>query len=518
MNKKAEVAVMARSSALIIVAATLGLVTACASLPTDYPPAPHSTSLEPDPSTKLGGIAAGYARDHGEDVSGYAAVDRNGDGLRWRLAMVDSAERTLDMLYYLWYGDAGGLLLLEHVIDAAERGVRVRIVVDDTLFIKGKKGLADLDANPNIEIRIFNPWASTGVGRAFETVGRMKKLNHRMHNKLLIADGWMTILGGRNVGDHYFGLAHRYNFHDLDVIAIGHEATEASEIFDHFWNSDRVMPASAFVDDPSWKEIDEVRGEAMQRLRDSGDLVDFPFERRDWTDDLAVLADRMSPGTSTVEFDRLSPEGPAPTVDGAVRLAEVVEQARFEVLIVNAYIIPGERMMEILNDATERGVRVRMLTNSLASNDVPAVTAKYKKYRKPLLEAGVELYEFAAHPEIQPGIVDTAPVHSKFAGLHTKMAVVDREIVYIGSLNLDPRSIRINTEMGMIVTSRGLAEEVAAIAERDMEPSNSWRVQLDDDGKLFWESSEGIVKRQPAQSCWQRIQMWFFGIVPEGQL
>jgi putative cardiolipin synthase len=226
----------------------------------------------------------------------------------------------------------------------------------------------------------------------------------------------------------------------------------------------------------------------------------------------------MSPGTSTVEFDRVLPDSAAPTQDGVVELVGIVEQAEREVLILNAYIIPGEQMMQILREAVGRGVRVRALTNSLASNDVPAVTAKYKKYRKPLLEAGVELYEFRAHPEIQRGVVDTAPVEAGFAGLHTKAVVVDRETVYVGSLNLDPRSIQLNTEMGMVVTSPGLAEEVAAIAERDMAPTNSWRVLLDENGELFWESVEGIVKKQPAQSSWQRIQMWFFGIAPEGQL
>jgi len=187
------------------------------------------------------------------------------------------------------------------------------------------------------------------------------------------------------------------------------------------------MPASAFVDDPSWERINAMRAENLQRLRGAEDLVDFPIERRDWSNELETLVGRMSPGNSTVEFDRLLPETAAPTQDAVLRLAEIVERAQHEVLIVNAYIIPGERMLEILRGATERGVRVRMLTNSLASNDVPAVTAKYKKYRKPLLEAGVELFEFRAHPEIQPGIIDTAPVVAKFAGLHTKMAVIDRE-------------------------------------------------------------------------------------------
>ena len=374
------------------------LSAACASLPTDYPPPPHSVTLEPDPTTSLGRLASDFAGREGDGVSGFAAVDANGDGLRWRLAMVDTAERSLDMLYYLWYDDLGGLLMLEHVIEAAERGVRVRIVVDDALFLDGKQGLANLDAHLNMEIRVFNPWASKSVARAFETVGRMKKLNHRMHNKLLIADGHMAILGGRNIGDHYFGLHHKYNFHDLDIVVLGDEAAESSVIFDHFWNSEQVMPASAFVDESSWENLEGERTKELEGLRNAEELAEFPLERSDWSDELSTLVEEMSPGTSTEEYDRVHPDTAAPTQDGVARLAELVEQAQHEVLIVNAYIIPGEQMMTILGDAVERGVRVRALTNSLASNDVPAVTAKYKKYRKPLLEAGVELYEFRRPP------------------------------------------------------------------------------------------------------------------------
>jgi len=494
------------------------LATACASLPSDYPPPPHAVALAPDPTTVLGRHVADFAARHGSDVSGYAPIDLNSDGLRWRLALIDSAERSLDLLYYLWYSDPGGLVVLEHVIEAADRGVRVRAVVDDTLFLKGKSSLAALSAHPKIEIRVFNPWASKGAARAFETVARAKKLNRRMHDKLLIADNQMAILGGRNIGDHYFGLHHRYNFHDLDMVVIGDAAEESSEIFDHFWNSDRVIPATAFVKEVSWETIAAERNEELGRLRDIDELEGFPITRRDWTEELASLVERMSPGTSTLEFDKLVGENDEHAYDAVLGLAELVDQARSEVLIINAYVIPGERMMEIFRSAEERGVRVRVLTNSLASNDVPAVTAKYKKYRKPLIEAGVELYEFSAHPEIQAGIVDTDPVEARFAGLHTKALVVDRKYVYIGSLNLDPRSIRLNTEMGMIVTSSALAEEVAAIAERDMSPVNSWSVRLDEDGDLLWESAEETVTRQPAQSGWQRVQAWFFKIVPESQL
>ena len=509
---------MAREMPIWIVAAMLGIVAACASLPTDYPPAPPSVALEPDPGSTLGRLATEFSSRHDTGLSGYAPVDLNSDGLRWRLALIDSAEQSIDMLYYLWYDDPSGLVLLEHVNEAADRGVRVRSVVDDTLFLKGKSSLASLSAHPNIEIRVFNPWASTGAARVAETAVRAKKLNRRMHDKLLIADNQAAILGGRNIGAHYFGLHHKYNFHDLDMVVIGDAAAESSEIFDHFWNSDRVIPATAFVEEVSWETIAEERKEGLAELQATDELAGFPVTRRDWTEELAVLVDRMSPGTSTLEYDRLIDETDEHTFDAVLGLVDLVEQAQREVLIVNAYIIPGERMMEIFRNAADRGVRVRVLTNSLASNDVPAVTAKYKKYRKPLIEAGVELYEFSAHPEIQAGIVDTDPVKAKFAGLHTKALVVDRESVYIGSLNLDPRSIRLNTEMGMIVTSPALAEEVAAIAERDMAPANSWRVRLDENGKLLWESAEGTVTRQPAQSGWQRVQAWFFKIVPEGQL
>jgi putative cardiolipin synthase len=494
------------------------LATACASLPSDYPPPPHAVALAPDPTTVLGRHVADFAARHGSDVSGYAPIDLNSDGLRWRLALIDSAERSVDLLYYVWYSDPSGLVVLEHVIEAAERGVRVRVVVDDTLFLKGKSSLAALSAHPNIEIRVFNPWASTGASRVFETVARAKMLNRRMHDKLIIADNQAAILGGRNIGDHYFGLHHRYNFHDLDMVVIGDAAAESSEIFDHFWNSDRVIPATAFVKEVSWETIAEERKEGLAELQATDELAGFAVTRRDWAEELASLVDRMSPGTSTLEYDKLVDENDEHAYDAVLGLAELVGQAEREVLIVNAYIIPGERMMEIFRSAEERGVRVRVLTNSLASNDVPAVTAKYKKYRKPLIEAGVELYEFRAHPEIQAGVVDTEPVQAKFAGLHTKALVVDREYVYIGSLNLDPRSIRLNTEMGMIVTSPALAEEVAAIAERDMAPANSWRVRLDENGKLLWESDAGVVTRQPAQSAWQRVQAWFFKIAPEGQL
>ena len=496
----------------------LVLCAACASLPTDYPTPEPSTALEPDPSTRLGRFETEFTRRHGPEASGFESIDANGDGLWWRLALVDTAERSLDIQYYLWHDDDSGLLLLEHVIAAAERGVRVRVLVDDFLFMGGKQNLANLEAHPNIEIRVFNPWAEKGIGARMEYLARFKRLNHRMHNKLLVADSQMAILGGRNVGDHYFGLAEGYNFHDLDMVVAGAAARQSAEIFDHFWNSDWVIPATAFVEVASWDESAALADPTQERLRAAEGLQRFPIEPRQWEAELAELLDLMSPGTSTVGFDRVLPDSEVPTQDGFEAFAAVAGSAENEILIANAYIIPDNEMIAAIQETTARGVKIRILTNSLASQDVPAVNSKYKNWREPMLEAGVELFEFQEDPAIRPTIVDQPPTESEFSALHTKAMVVDRRWVYIGSLNLDPRSIKINTEMGMIVTSAEFAEEVARIIERDMEPANSWRVHLDEEGELYWESDEGIVHRQPARSGWQRIEGWFLGLTPRDQL
>ena len=491
---------------------------ACASLPTDYPAPEPSKALEPDPTTRLGQFEAEIARRHGSEVSGFEMIDANGDGLLWRLALVDTAEKSLDLQYYLWQDDDGGLLLLEHVVAAAERGVRVRALVDDFLFMGGKQNLANLEAHPQIEIRVFNPWAEKGAGSKVEYVARFKRLNHRMHNKLLVTDNQMAILGGRNVGDEYFGLGDEYNFRDLDVIVAGPAARQSSEIFDHFWNSEWVIPATAFVDEAWWEESAALEGPTLERLRASEDLEPFPIEPRDWEEELTDLLERMSSGTSAVGFDRVLPGTRIPTQDGFEAFAAVADTAQREILVINPYIIPDDEMMEAVRETTARGVRIRVLTNSLASQDVPVINSKYKKYRKPLVEAGVELYEFDDDPAIQFTVVDAPPNRSEFSALHAKAMVVDRQRVFIGSLNLDPRSIKINTEMGMIIDSPDFAEKLATLLERDMKSTNSWRVLLDEEGELYWESDEGIVRRQPARSGWQRFESWFLGLAPKDQL
>jgi len=463
-------------------------------------------------------IRAGY----GLQASGFKLIDRNEDGLRWRLALIDSARHSIDVQYYLWYGDAAGRLLAKRLLDAADRGVKVRMLVDDlnTLFSDaGTVALRDktaalMDAHPNLELRLFNPWSNREIaGRVGEGMTEMQRLNQRMHNKAMIIDNRATILGGRNIGDEYMGLHPAFNFHDLDVLGIGPVARQTSAVFDAFWNSDWVMPVSALKIQVSPDEQAEALAKLVERITEAQSLTRFPIEPQSWSAELASLHGTLHIGTSRVVSDL-----PTPGAIEQVMLEQIhslLGGAHQELLIINAYIIPAERGITALRTLKQRGVTMRILTNSLASHDVPAVNSHYKKWRKPILEAGAELYEIRHDAAIQPLVSDTPPTHAKFMGLHSKAMVVDGEKVYIGSMNFDPRSAIYNTEMGVFVESKGLADALAKLIERDIQPVNSWQVKLDDDGELHWVNDKENVTSQPARNWWQRVQDFFFGAVPK---
>jgi putative cardiolipin synthase len=499
------------------------LLSACATTPIELPDRPPAQSaLAPQPGDAFEQIETEIAARHGPASSGFALLDRNEDALRWRLALIDAARYSLDLQYYLWYGDATGKVMTKHVLDAADRGVRVRIIVDDintmisdaATVMQRDSRAALLDAHPNIELRLYNAWRNRAIAdRVGEALSEMERLNQRMHNKALIVDNRAAIVGGRNLGDDYMGLHEAFNFHDLDVLGIGPVARQVSEVFDTFWNSAWVLPVAALGIEPSQQDKDAALAHLNEALAGLDVLERFPLEREDPTDAIAALAGRLHVGTSRMFTD-------LPTDDTIQRemihlIYGLLDTAEREVLITNAYIIPGERAIDNLARLGERGVAVRILTNSLASHDVPAVNSHYKKSRKPLIRAGADLYEMRHDAAIKPLVADTPPTVSEFMGLHTKAVVVDRERAYIGSMNFDPRSAAINTEMGIVIESPSLSVELAELMERDMQPANSWHVQLDEDGKLYWESSDAVVTRQPARSFWQRVQDVFFMMFPE---
>jgi putative cardiolipin synthase len=346
-------------------------------------------------------------------------------------------------------------------------------------------------------------------------VARMERLNTRMHSKLVIADGHAAIVGGRNIGDHYFGLHETYNFHDTDLLGIGNLALQANGMFDMFWNSKWVAPGSALSTSARRGTAREQLEAVQKSIREAPQLAAFPREPVDWTAELNALAPTLRPGRSKLVYDETEDEQINQRM--ASNMFNFYNIAEKELLIQNAYIIPGDEAIDFLESKVSQGVRVRIMTNSLASHDVPAVNSHYEPYRDDILRAGAELWEFRPDPAIKSSVVDVPPVESGFSGLHSKCAVADRRYVFIGSMNMDPRSRNINTEMGAMIDSPELAEDLAKILERNMSGANAWNVRMDGKGKLTWHSDDEVLDKQPARDGMQRVMNVLMKVGPKDQ-
>jgi putative cardiolipin synthase len=483
----------------------------------DVRPLAESFAEPPATAGILADIALGIQREHGEEYSGFKVLDSSHDGLFWRLALIDSATTSLDIQTYLWYPDHSGRLIMERAIRASQRGVKVRMIVDDLILQGHDQLIANLHAAPNIEFRIFNPWGSREslLDRAGEMLAEMERLNTRMHDKLMIVDGRAAVVGGRNIGDHYFGLHELYNFHDTDLLGIGHIADQSNGMFDMFWNSEWVAPADALSTEPDREIARQQRASIQQAIAESDRLESFTTEPQDWTAELEELQGELRIGRSKLVYDEATAEQISQNM--AASMFNFYSIAKEELLIQNAYIIPADPAIEFLRERQEMGVRIRVLTNSLASHDVPAVNSHYEPYRDDLIKAGVDLWELRADPAIKQTVVDVPPINSEFTGLHSKCAVADRRYVFIGSMNMDPRSRAINTEMGAMVDSPELAADLAAIIERNMTGENAWHVQMDENGDLFWENSDERVDKQPARDGMQRVMNVLMKVGPKDQ-
>ena len=503
----------------VLVFTVLFLVAACASrkLPEESPPKSPSQAMAPAAEGALADLAAKIAAKFGEDASAALPMDPNDEALRWRLMLADLARESIDLQTFIWHNDATGNLLLQRIVAAAERGVRVRLLVDD-LLMNSDEGLAALDSHPNIQIRIFNPWhgRETTVGKGTEFITKMDRLNQRMHNKLMVADNHVTIVGGRNIGNEYFGISSRFNFRDMDVITVGPIANEVSRTFDIYWNHDWAYPGDAFSEEkPTVEQFEQTKLEIKQIIEKSKDLLEqFTLEPQPWSKHLERLERESSTGPMWVMYD----DPPASVAGGEQvrkieRMDELNVPVQKEMLIVSAYFIPDEEDIEYIRQLTVKGITVRILTNSLGSNDEIITNSAYKYKRIPVLETGAELYE--TRYDAKDRMLSEDPrVQAKWLGLHSKFIVVDRKTSYVGSLNLDPRSLKINTEMGLVIEDPILAEQLAQIAERDMNPYNAWQVRLDENGKLYWVSGDARVTSQPARTFWRRIGDGFFSLLP----
>jgi putative cardiolipin synthase len=492
-------------------------VSGCTTL--EAPPwQPKVSALPPAASGLLPVVAANTSAKHGPDESAFMLLVRNDDAMNWRLALFDHATTSIDVQYFIWQSDEAGILLFDRLLKAADRGVRVRMLVDDFVFAAKDSSIAALCAHPNFEIKIFNPGyvrnsALAGLG---EFMINFKELNRRMHNKLLVVDGSMAVVGGRNIGNPYFGLSKKYNFRDLDVLVSGGVVPELSDAFDVYWNSEFSYPGAAMaeVEDPN--EVNQqLRDRVSQYLSESHEtLASYPLEPRNWEQKLWQLPGRMKTGEAHFIQDK-----PVTIGGDEYRLADMLDYlakpSHEELTMVSPYLIPVKGFLEDLKRVSDKGVKVKMLTGSMGANNHTAAHSHYKKYRRWILATGSELFEFRHEPSA--AIIekpDVPPVQSKFICLHVKAFVGDRRRCFIGSLNLDPRAIELNTENGLYIESPALAMELAREFDRMMAPENAWHVFLNDENKLCWESSEGTVSSQPARSFGQRISDFFFRLIP----
>jgi putative cardiolipin synthase len=513
--KHAQASSRGRNRVSLAIVAALLLACAGPQLQQDVERPEPSYALPLATSGVLAEIADRIHAANGPEYSGFHLLDGSQESLTWRLALIDSAVSSVDIMTYLWYPDAAGRLILERAVLAARRGVHVRLVVDDLMTIGQEHIHADLEREPNIEIRLFNPWKKRSLfSRGGEMVAEMERLNTRMHDKLLIVDGRAAIIGGRNIGDHYFGLNENYNFHDLDVLAIGHMAMQSNDMFDEFWNSEWVASAANLTTEPDPERAAASWAKMQEKIRAAEELGSFPIEPQDWSREFAKLEPLLHPGTGELIYDEVSAERVAQSM--VARMFAIFDKAQEELLITNAYIIPGERGIEFLRTLNSRGVDVRILTNSLASHDVPAVNSHYEPWRDDIVGTGTRLFELRADAAIQ-SIVDVPPVSSKFVGLHSKASVSDGRLVFIGSMNLDPRSGAINTEMGAVIESPGLGQELRDLMLRDMSPENAWEVSVAENGRLQWQNSDETVTRQPTRGFLQHVMNAIFKVVPKEQ-
>lgn len=341
------------------------------------------------------------------------------------------------------------------------------------------------------------------------------RLNHRMHNKLLVADNLIGIVGGRNVGNEYFGMSDKLNFRDFDLLAAGPVVPDISASFDIYWNSQWAYPLS--VIHPIETDADDLttfRVNLTQSLQDSEILKSMTWiNQQDWSARFSHLKEQLFWGKARVIYDvpeHVNTQGP---IQMAQTLGEVGQETKEELLVVSPYFVPRKKGVQALQRKREQGVTIKILTNSLASTDVVAAHSGYSPYRRGLLRAGVALYEFR-HDARARSLYETPPAKADRIGLHTKSVIYDRKIVYVGSLNLDPRSARLNTEIGLLVESPPLANVVARLFEPDFRPENSWRVTLNKDNKLVWHSDTGATRTEPAYRFRHRISNFFFHLLP----
>jgi putative cardiolipin synthase len=488
----------------------------------DFPKSASVAFAHPE-ETALGRQFAAEAHQHGE-YSAFRILSVGADGFRIRMQMIEAAQKSLDLQYYIFRGDETGRLLTDSLEHAAERGVRIRLLVDDADTVPGDEQILRLLALPSVEVRIFNPYGYRGHSqllRNLDFLFHAPRLNYRMHNKLLVADNALALIGGRNIGNQYFQVDPESQFADEDVLTVGPIVGQLSRTFDEFWNSDLAIPAKAL----------ERPGRDSGSRSGKSTSIDYAALLETSEPFAGIVSGRLPLSWAEARVVHDSPDkrqvvkGAAP---GRLITRAVIDSARdvkSEILLVSPFFVPAPDEWQLLRDLRGRRASVRILTNSLESTPEPAAQSGYDHFRVPLLEEGAQLYEVRSHLGNVRGSGQTVGVsrYGNYA-LHAKMYVFDRRKLFIGSMNYDERSKHINTEIGLMIDSEELAQQIAHRFDEMVKPENCYIPELRPAGVpggsagLVWRTEEGgrIVEytREPARSGWQRVEVKLLTVLP----
>ena len=482
-----------------------------------------STALAGTAGTRIGRAVAPLAAAH-PGLTGVHVLSDGRDAFAARMLMAGAAERSLDVQYYIWRNDITGTLLLSALRAAAGRGVRVRLLLDDNNSAGLDPALAVLDADPNIEVRLFNPFAQRGA-RMLGFLTDFSRLNRRMHNKSFTVDGQASIVGGRNIGDEYFGAHGDVMFADLDILAVGSAVGAVAHDFDRYWNSRSAYPAGVLLGQPG-TDAEGSFSAQVARTTAAPQAQAYMASVR-----ASTFATQLTGKTLQLEWApvRLISDDPAKVLAAAPPGSNVAHQLPGmlgapvrQVDLVSPYFVPGPVWTPRLAQLARAGVQVRVLTNSLEATDVAAVHAGYGKWRRDLLAGGVRLYELKRTwpRELEPKRSGSGSGMggSSAASLHAKTMAVDQERVFVGSFNFDPRSVELNTEMGFVIESRTLATLVGTVLDARL-PARAYEVRLSPEGKLYWlEGAPGgpTVRHdtEPGTGYWRRAVVDFMSLLP----
>lgn len=496
------------------------LMASCTAVPREY--TKTVTQAPTDTSRTFLAMRSDAVGNPHDGRSGMRLVPDGPEALALRLVLSEKAQRTIDAQYYLLHDDSSGHLFAWSLLQAADRGVRIRLLLDDMDTSHYDAMTAALTMHPNIEIRLFNPFAR-GLGKNVASLFDFGRINHRMHNKSMTFDTEVTIVGGRNIGDEYFAAREDSNYNDFDVLGVGPIAKDVSTTFDGYWNNEYAVPASVVISDKrSDLTLDEARARlsalaAEARATPYGSALQHAVRDQvlhsklhlDWVP-ARLIADPPNKAS-----------GKADTTDYvAANVLPYLDAARSDLFVSSAYFVPRRRGTELLSGISARGVEVSVLTNSLDSTDVMPVYGNYARSRKALLDAGVALWEL--RPDGSRPDRERLGLGLSQSSLHTKAFAIDRHYLFVGSFNWDPRSVHINNEMGVLMDSPALASQAVRMFQ-DHIRRNAYELRLDENGSIDWyaqadEKTMVLHKNEPSESAWRMFMARLYGFLPIGGL